>query len=523
MTNNSQKLVRSELNIEKFMFWVTSNCTKQSHNIQRTLVDDSGNRRVVAVTVGRIADKEVGVLRTFDLKMFYVLLRHWQEAGRPTDGPIPFAIHDLAQRLNLSWSGRTSMMLKASLERLRFIPIKWENSYFDKETQITENVISGFTILNHLTLHERTKGQGTPKTKCCFQFDNRILKNILQNYSKPLRLNEMLALSTELALMLYTRLDLWMSNTNVFEKKLKNLIVELGLNLENYKYPSQRRKLLETPVAELEGKALSTGIIQQAEIVPTADGEDLKLVVKKYVQNAHEPLPTIVAEGSPEHRLVTRGVSPGVARKLVAMHPPEELDRQLAHFDWLFEKKRFKNPGGWLKHAIERKYALPDEMLQRQEATTSSETYALAAESTARQAAEEAQQQLLLRQSQAAVPDLWPAVLTRLGDGGMSAAARAVLAQLVVVQRNGNELVLQAPSRFEVTFVLENHMDKLLHALAAELGTEPTVRFELATAPHDKATEEGMPPQVTSGRRSRVRDSQHRVVAASVRSSVSFD
>lgn len=481
MTNESHKLVRSELNIEKFMFWVTSNCTKQSHSIQRTLVDPSGNRRTVAVTVGRISNREVGVLRTFDLKMFYVLLRHWQEVGRPTDGPVPFTIHDLANRLNLSWSGRTSTMLKGSLERLRFIPIKWENSYFDKETQVTENVLNGFTILSHLTLHDRTKGKGAPTSKCCFQFDARILRNLQQNYSKPLRLNEMLALNSELALMLYTRLDLWMSGTTVFEKTLMNLITELGLNPENYKYQSQRKRLLAAPVAELEGKALSTGVIRRAEIVPTVDGSDHKLVIEKSARHSDEPILPSVVDGSLEQRLASRGVSVGVARKLVGAHAPEEIERQLAHFDWLSTKQRRpKNPGGWLKHAIERKYALPDEMRHRKDTVAYAEDYTQAVEASAQLAVEEVEQQLMLRQSQATAPDLWPAVLKRLSRAGMSNAAMAVLAQLVVIQRNGNEIVLEAPTRFEIDFVRENHSDKLFQAFTDELGTEPTIRFELA-------------------------------------------
>ena len=486
--SDTQKLIRSELNIEKFMFWVTANSNKQSHRVERTLTDADGNKRTVAVTVGLLNGKEIGVLRTFDLKVFYVLLRHWQELDKPSDGPVPFVIHDLAHRLNLSWSGRTSAMLKASLERLRFIPLKWENSYFSKDSDVTETVLNGFTILSHLTLHERTKGQGAPTTKCAFQFDDRIVKNIQQNYSKPLRLNEMLTLTSELALMLYTRLDLWMSKTTSLEKTLTNLVVELGLDPKTYPYPSQRKRLFAPPVSELQGRALSTGVVARAEIVPTAAGDDFKLVVRKVAREyevvaAEGP----VSEGTLEQKLSSRGVSIGVARKLVRAFAEERIEKQITHFDWLSERSKIKNGGGWLKLAIESDYVLPEEVVARKVAAGKSAEHADAVVESVAATTKEVADQTSARQERGVNAALWARVLKQLPVVGMSNVAQGMVAQLVLLDDTDATLTLEAPGRFERDFIRENHLEKLKAAIQASHGGETDFEVNLVLPSGDQA------------------------------------
>jgi hypothetical protein len=121
-----------------------------------------------------------------------------------------------------------------------------------------------------------------------FKFNDFILNNLLQNYTKPVLLDVVLGFKSELAQILYTHLDLIMYRRDYYERRTKELFEDLGLEGESYKHPSKRKQILQKALKELTGVQLTTGIITIATLKRTKDNTDFKLVIRK---SAREPLP----------------------------------------------------------------------------------------------------------------------------------------------------------------------------------------------------------------------------------------
>ncbi|MCC6805804.1 MAG: hypothetical protein IT381_00140 [Deltaproteobacteria bacterium] len=481
---HARSVVRSELNIERFMFCVTSRYTKNSHRVERAVVDANGNVSLNAVTVGKIADKEVGVLRIFDLKMIYALLKLWQDAGRPINADVAFAVHELAVLLGLSWSGKSSNLIKQSLQRLRFVPIEWENSYYTKSSDTTEKLVSGFTVLSQLSMHHRAQGRGKPSTKCSFQFEPRLTRNLLENYSKPLRLDEMLKLESEIALMLYTRLDLFLANNLSLEKNLSKLINDLGLDINAYPTPSKRKQLFERAVEELEGCELSTGVISEIRLEQNADKSDFKLIVKKRARalqlapspgmppKAPEIVEAIPGSDGALDALIARGVSPLVARNLVEKFPPERIERQIAHFDWRTKNRsgETKNGGGWLKNAIEGDYVPPDDMLKKEKAKVVAADQLRIQEEERRRSEAELFEEMNARQKAGIAPEKWEQCIAELRTLGVSPIALGTVQQLVIGEVGEGRVVLEATSNLTLALCREDYGEALREAVRRVFG-----------------------------------------------------
>jgi hypothetical protein len=68
--------------------------------------------------------------------------------------------------------------------------------------------------------------------------------------------------------------------------------------------------------------------------------------------------------------LIERGVAPGRAMEIVAVHPPDRIRAQLEVFDWLVTRKDLRlarNPAGFLISSIQGNYATPREYVRAKE------------------------------------------------------------------------------------------------------------------------------------------------------------
>lgn len=282
LSQNKKQVIRQELNIEKWPLFTTSNYRKKSRGITREATLDNGDKITRKVTIGKTKQGEFGVLRLQDYKVFAALTKLWEDADRPQNGTVVFALHKLAELLGLAWSGRTHKELCGCLERLKTIPIIWEDAFYQKETDSTERLVTYFNILDDLMIFERRSGAKKGQQYFAlsnFRLNNRIINNILHNYSKPLYLHVINKLKKDVSILLYRYIDLVMANKNVFERTTKALFRDL--DLANYKYLSDRKRLLKPALEELKGAELTTGIINDAELKETVDGSDWKIVIKK--------------------------------------------------------------------------------------------------------------------------------------------------------------------------------------------------------------------------------------------------
>ncbi len=273
-----------ELNVEKWpALWrpASAKTAPAVRLLERELSLPDGTRGTSKLEIGYT---QLGTTTTEDQKMFYALIRNWEENGKPADRPVFFSDRLLARLLKKKgWGTNVIEAITASLRRLRLTPLRWINSYHrrDNSGKSVETEIP-FQFLSNLKIVTRRQDGHVTNQQGYYEFDPNILQNLLANYTKPLLDEEFFSLHTEIGQLLYTHLDLIMFDKSRYERCTKDLFLDLGL-LDNpsYRYPSNRKQALTRPLAELAGKRLSRGVLSSLAIERTKDGKDYKLVAVK--------------------------------------------------------------------------------------------------------------------------------------------------------------------------------------------------------------------------------------------------
>jgi len=367
-----KKVIRQELNIEKWPLFAPSTYRKKSREITREILLENGNRAERKVTIGKTQQGEMGILRIVDYKIFCGLVGIWEEAGKPKEGKTNFAIHNLAKMLKLQWGRSTYRHIYKALERLKVIPIIWEDSFYQKETNTTERMVRYFNILDDLVIFERRAGNQMYLAISSFKLNNRIISNLLNNHSKPLYLDEIVKLKKEISVLLYRYIDLVMADKNHFERRTRELFSDLELS--EYKYPSKRKQLLSPVLKELEGAELSTGMISRADLEKTTDGKDWKVVFKKskkslkieqkYKQENKNSEASLAAELFNKRFPQKQGMlKEEVTEALIKKY---SLDKVMLHISRISNDETVNNPVGLLRVSLEKEWDLPPTQEERQ-------------------------------------------------------------------------------------------------------------------------------------------------------------
>ena len=286
--------VRPDRNLEKWAIWEPTNSRHKpsARIIQREIRMPDGSVATAKVEVGF---SNHGMLTTEDQKTCYALIKHWEELDRPT-GEVCFSRQQIARILKKTWGQNVNKSLTASLMRLRFTPFRWERSYYESKSRETVELDDTFTILSELKMVRRLKDAGSAKTpsepvvreNSWYQFNSRILANLLANYTKPVFLDTILGFRSDVAQILYTHLDLILADKIRYERRTKELFLDLGIDGTAYRYPSKRAQTLEPALRELEGCPLSTGVLKTITLERTKDDSDYKIVACKSKQ-AYKP------------------------------------------------------------------------------------------------------------------------------------------------------------------------------------------------------------------------------------------
>jgi hypothetical protein len=272
--------VRPDLTIEKWpAIWRPS----KSHNVpeartlERTTTLKDG--RVAKATV-EVGFTQLGNLTTEDQRTYYALMKQWEEHGRSPEYTY-FSTRKLARILKKTWGTNVIHSTTESLRRLRTTPIMWTNSYHNADTGEELEILDTFTILADLKIVRRKIDGHVTKEAGYFHFHDFILKNLLANHTKPVRLDVILGFRSDIAQLLYTHIDLILARNDHYERRTKELFDDLGLPEKAYRKPSDRKRKLEKALAELQKVSLSTGILDLAAIEKTKDEKDYKVVFRK--------------------------------------------------------------------------------------------------------------------------------------------------------------------------------------------------------------------------------------------------
>ena len=275
-------VIRPELNLEKWpSLWEPAKSRRvfKTRVIERQITLPDGSTVTARV---RVAPSTEGTLTTEEQRHLYGLIRIWEENGKSIDDVTHFSLQRLAKVLKKGWGPRNIETMIQSLTRLLATTIFWENAYFDKTTGETKKELHGFHILEELYIAHRTdKNDRITHEACYFRFNDFILKNMLANYTKPVLLDTVLSFQSDIAQILYTYLDLLMSNKQQFRRRSRELFEDLGLEGAAYQNISDRKRTLERILKELHSVPLTTGYIVAIGLEKTSDNKDYNLVVRK--------------------------------------------------------------------------------------------------------------------------------------------------------------------------------------------------------------------------------------------------
>ncbi|MFH0947457.1 MAG: RepB family plasmid replication initiator protein [Elusimicrobiota bacterium] len=269
-------LTRTDINFEKWSIFTT-----RKQNCGRTLQRTNGDGLTQTVSISPLEkNSKHYTLTASECKLMYVLKKLWQNAGSSLEKPVLFSMKQLADELGLKWSGETLKHLKRWLMALRGVMIIFENCYKTSKDGEIIKMTEMMTILHHLKIFEKNKKDtGVPISAFSeFQFHPYILQSLHNNFVKPVRLDVICQLKSDIAVILYRWLDLMLFGQNMIEREFGNLAKELGLeHIRNNNLLNQ----VKHAASELEGKELVTGMIETCKVERLKDGRGWKLVVKK--------------------------------------------------------------------------------------------------------------------------------------------------------------------------------------------------------------------------------------------------
>jgi hypothetical protein len=276
------KKVRPDLNLEKWSIWqpAKSKLSPRERVFRREIELDNGEKITQEVELGYT---NKGSLTTEDQKTFYALIDLWEQKGRPTEQTF-YSMRKLAKVLQKRWGTNVIDATSQSLMRLRITPIIWKNSYRNGAEKETIEVLDPFNILCDLKIIRRKENGHITQEFGYFKFNDHMLHNMLNNYTKPVMLEVVLSFKSEIAQLLYTHLDLMLSSRKKYERRTSELFDDLGLEGKAYRNASNRVQKLKPALQELIGVRLSTGFIASAKLEKTVDGKDYKIVVTKSPQ-----------------------------------------------------------------------------------------------------------------------------------------------------------------------------------------------------------------------------------------------
>jgi hypothetical protein len=276
------EIVRPEINLEKHADLIFS----PSHS--RDLSNERSRSWEKKLPNGHTASASIVVQTyknrrpTVKTRKVYLGLNKLQELkGFDTNDFTTLSFRELADVLAIGWHGSTTVReFTRELYQLRFNPFI-VRGIFEKQHETIEREDS-FTILQHLRIVRR-KDRNTKEyfdAMCEFGFHEYLQDHLRKNRTKPTLLIAA-RLQGEIASLLYARLDLFLAEHDRYERRTEGLFFEdLGLVGKKYFWPSGRKQNLKKAVDELNGKPISTGILNVI-IERTADGKDYKLVAWK--------------------------------------------------------------------------------------------------------------------------------------------------------------------------------------------------------------------------------------------------
>lgn len=272
------RVVSRELNFDLGQFFYPQEKRKifDIRQFSSEIINEEGEKQLIQAVVK--PDATLGTLTTFDERVFYVLIEIWEEQKKQQK--VYFSEREIARRMEVTFGRQTEKALRESLERLRGVVIRWEDSFYVASEKHYER-INPFTIINHLDI-KSNKRKPINNQVSTFGFDDRIIENLNSNYSRPIRFDVILSFKSPLAQSLYTLFDRQLYGTKRYHRTTKGLLIDdLGLIGSTYQQRKNRIQYLNRVRDELLNVPTSSGEIIEKYEIDTNRKDDAVITVER--------------------------------------------------------------------------------------------------------------------------------------------------------------------------------------------------------------------------------------------------
>ncbi len=218
-----------------------------------------------------------------------------------------------------------------------------EYAFFDKERDELCREIRGFSLITDYYLTSREKERNIVKDKCSVTLHNLIVSNLLAGYYKPVLLSVVSKIKSDLARILYRKLDFQFSHYSKYEISTKRFFDEHALSGSEYHKPSIRKRLLERAIKEIIGLPTSSGsVITNFKFQMTARGTDWKLLVFASKEKAILVNSKRIKQENPQVQIISKNIPRPTDPPSLAALP--EADKLLHYFAEVFKGGHYIEP-----------------------------------------------------------------------------------------------------------------------------------------------------------------------------------
>lgn len=270
-----------------------------------------------------------------------------RRGGIPANGELEFSIYELVELLGGTHGGMTYKRIKESLRRMALTGIESVNAFYHKKSQ---SYISDTFQLWSVHFADHDDGRGKHVERHRLRFSKFFVDSYRSNYLKGLDVDFYWLLRSPVAKRLYRLIDKKRNHRRRWEVEIFSLRDRVALSSE-YRYPSRIKDKLTPAHNEL----IQKGFLEEVSFHKNDAGDlYVSYVISEHFAGRAREREDLASLNSHERlsveRLRTEGLNAKAATDLVMRYGPQ---RCLYYAEALPFQKNVRNPGGWLRWAIE--------------------------------------------------------------------------------------------------------------------------------------------------------------------------
>jgi len=325
-------------------------------------------------------------LPTFQAEEVYIALMEVTNRQGFTSRRVHTTQYEILKIMRWKGGNRYKALIR-SLDQMGAVWIS-TNAFWNNETSSYEKV--GFGIIDDYRFFEQERRGKRKEYESSLPLGfvdwNQILfDSFKRGFIKTLDSDIYFGLTTNTAKRLFRYIDKHLYRGEVQEIDLFRLAFDKLEMSGNYRFSSQIIRELKDAITELKEKEIA--VVEIVESKTTTSGYKVvfspitkpqvmvhQLSFKENLSSGSEEAKESEADSLEESnavgQLTQRGMTIATARRLAKVYPAEQIQKQVEVFDWLKERKSLlveRNPGGFLRKAIEENYQPPKEYLEQKD------------------------------------------------------------------------------------------------------------------------------------------------------------